>query len=217
MLRIIAGVLERLDEKSLLRIGHVGCKLTHLVSHTTIRILVCHSQHLVGLQLIFQGDITHRLVDRILRGIQQASTLQLLEVTATHKSGTLQGRGSLVDITGSSVLVDHGIIFRICLVAWNLRATCAPHRIAHLLGLTQVGQGDEISSVFRRTRLVGNPHLHAVDGDTRGQVGQFLHPPIIAITKIPREKEVLVLLIVGNIGFKRGQLNTALGRNTLRG
>ena len=109
----------------------------------------------------------------------------------------------------------HRSILSIRLVRRHLSARC-PHRVAQFLVLAQVGQGYDVSGIGGIAGFVGNPHLHAVDGDARGEIRKFLHPGIIMISKILGEEEVAVLLIIGYIQLKRSELHTAPGRYALR-
>ena len=167
LLWIATGILQRLHEESLLGIGDIRGKLTHLIGHSAIGIFVCHGKNLVGLKTRLQRNISHRLVHGIFRGIEQTGTLQLLEIAAAYQSATFQDRGCLVDVTGSGKLTSHRCILGIRLVSRHHRSSCSPHRVAHLLVFTQVGQGDDVSGIRGGSRLVGYPDFHTVDGDTR--------------------------------------------------
>ena len=86
----------------------------------------------------------------------------------------------------------------------------------HLLILTQVRQGHDITGVRGVARLVGDPDLHTVDLDTCHHVGQRRHRLVIPLTEIVGEEEVAVLLIVGHIEFEGRGLGTAFRRDALR-
>ena len=92
-----------------------------------------------------------------------------------------------------------------------------PIGIAHSPVLAQVGEGYDISRVLIVAALVRHPYLHTVYLYARGKVWQHRHPFIIVVTKIARQEEVAVLLIVGSVDIKWCRLCSSFRRYTLRG
>ena len=206
---IVAGVLERFHEEGLLGVADVAGKLAHLIGHAARGILVCHRHHLVGLDIRAQRHIAEGGIHCIVGGREQTGTLQFFEVGTAHQSGSLQGGGSLVDVSCRHHLGGHRLVFRIGLVGWHL-TTRRPHRVAQLGGLSQICQSHDVTSIGCIAGLVGHPYLHTVDGDACGKVGQFLHPGIIVVAEITGEEEVTVFLIVGDVEFEGRKLNASL-------
>ena len=63
--RIVRGILQRPYKKGFRGLCEVGSKLAHLIADATSSKLVCHGQHLIGLQTRFQRDITQSRIHRI--------------------------------------------------------------------------------------------------------------------------------------------------------
>ena len=166
---------------------------------------------MVGLQRRVQRHIAQRIVQRVFRAVQQSRAFQFLIVGAAHEIGNgIQHGARLVDVSGSGIGVHHLEVFAVGLVAGHGQSRDAPHRIRHRLVFSQIGQRNDVACVGGRSRLVGHPYLHAVDGDAGGDVGQCAHGGIIVAAEILREEEMAVLLIVGGIHLKRGGLRAAL-------
>ena len=216
LLRVVAGVLERLDEESLSGVGDVGCELAHLIGNTAVGVLVGHSQHLVGLQSAPQRHVAEGSVHRIFRRGEQPGALQLLEVVAALQSCSFEHGGGLVDVACCGILVHHGVVLAVGSVGGHGRSCSRPHGVAYLRGLAQVGEGYDVSGVGGGGSLVGYPNLHSVDGDASGEVGQFLHPCVVVVAEVSREEEVSVLLIVGHIDLEGCELHASLRRHALR-
>ena len=211
------SVTERLDEQRLGGIGQVAGKLTHLIAHAAQRIFVGHSQHLVGLQTGLQRDITQRLVDRIFRRVEQSGARQFFIVQAVLKARDgHQHRTRIVDVTGAGIRSGQRIVFRIGGIARNGLACRIPEMVSQNLLLAKVCKGDDITAVGGGTRLVCDPHLHAVDLDARGEVRQLRHRLVVVLAEVLREEEVAVLLIVGDIHLEGGGLRATLRRDALR-
>ena len=86
LLRVVAGVLQRLHEERLIDVGDVRRELTHLIGHASISIFISHSEHLVGLKRGLERNISKRGINRIFRRIEQSRALKFLIVGAAHKS-----------------------------------------------------------------------------------------------------------------------------------
>ncbi len=117
LVRVVAGILQRLYEQCLLHILLVGCELTHLISLSAGSIFVCYGKHLVGLQRRLQRDISESLVHGIFRRIEQTCALQLLVVGTSHEPGNPVEHGTrLVDVPRRSIRVDHLGVFAVGIV-----------------------------------------------------------------------------------------------------
>ena len=211
------GVTQRLDEEGLRGIGQVAGELAHLIAHAAQCIFVGHRQHLVGLQTGLQRDVAQRLVHRIFRRIEQTGTRQFLVVqTVLEVRDAHQHRTRLVDVTGGLIRAGQRLVFRIGKVAGDGLALRFPVSVSHDLLLAQVCEGDDVTAVGGGTRLVGDPHLHAVDLHTRGEVRQLRHRLVVVLAEVLRKEEVAVLLVVGDIHLEGGGLYTTLRRDALR-
>ena len=114
LLRVVAGVLECLDEEAVVGVGHVGGELSHLVGTSAVGILVGHGQHLVGLQSGLQRDESQARVHGVLRRAEQPGAGQLLVVFAALEAvprlqlggdGLHRARGGVNDGDERGVLV----------------------------------------------------------------------------------------------------------------
>ena len=217
LMRIVAGVLQRLHVERLVRVGDVRRELAHLIRHAAVCVLVSHGEHLVGLQRCLQRDVAQRLVHGVLRRVEQARTLQLLVVGSAHEAGysVEHGRG-LVDVACGGVLRCHGCILRVGGVGRHGLSSHAPEAVRHAVVLAQVGEGDDVTGVGCVARLVRHPHLHAVDRHARREVGQRAHRLVVAVVEVLREEEVAVLLVVGGVYLERRELLAALRRHRFR-
>ena len=209
LLRVVARVLERLDEERLRDIGDVAGKLTHLIGDSPVGVFVGDGQHLVGLQRL-DGDVAQGFVERIFRRREEACTLELLVVGAADEAGNGVERGrSLVDIARCGIVVDERGIERVGLVAGHGLSGGSPLRVAGLCVLAQVGECHDVARICCRARLVGHPDFHAVDGDARGEVGERLHGVVVLVAEVACEEEVAVLLVVGSVNLEGCRLHAA--------
>ena len=207
--RCLTGVLQRLHIKCVRGIArHVGSKLSHLIHLAVISIFEGHGQHLVGLQSGLQRDIAHRLVYRVLRGTEQPDALHLLiRETSFESVMTVEHRRGLLNVSGIGVCGGQQRIQRTGIVG---------RRNSLRSAIAKVVECHDMAGVRRVSRLVGHPHLHAVDGDARHHVGQFLHGGIVFLAEEGGEEEVAVLLVVRYVHLEGSHLRAALSRNALR-
>ena len=214
LLRIVGGVLQRLDEKRLVGIGIIGGKLTDFIGRAAKGVFVGNGKHLVALQRRLQRDITHGFVQGVFRTVEQACRRQFLVVRTSHEKGGRQRRADLINIAGIRIVGDHVIIFSVGTVGGQLRRrSTTPFRRS---ALCQLGESDDITGVRRRSRLVGNPHLNTGNLDACRNDGQALHGLIIVLTEILGKEEVTVFLIVGYIQLERSGLRATFRGNALR-
>ena len=182
---IVRRVLQCLHVEGLRHVGDVRRKFTHLERLAAVGIFIGHGQHLVGLQSGAQRDVAQRCVHRVLRRRQQAGALQFLVVRTAHEAADAVEHGRrLGDVAGLAILVHQRAILRVGIVRRHRSAHRRPYRVRNLLVLAQVGQGNDVSRVVQRSRLVGHPQLHTVDLHARGQVGQRLHAGIVAVAEV---------------------------------
>ena len=171
--RCRARVLQRLDKQGLGSIGIVGCKLTHLIGHSTVCVFERHSQYLVGLKCCLQTDISQGTVECVFRRGEQSCALHLFIIHTTRKSSySIQHGVGLVDVTGGSILSHHRRILTVGIVARHNITLSSPHRVTKVTALAQVGESHDITCIARRSCLVCHPYLHTSDLDTGHQVRQ---------------------------------------------
>ena len=218
LLGIVRRILQRLHEEGLTGFGVVTGKLAHLIGLSSVCELIGHGQHLVCLQSRFQRDIAEGFVQCVFRRTEQTGTGELLVVHASLKvADTCQYAAGLVDVTGLGIVARQHLIFGIGGIAGHGLSRQLPVAAAHLGILAQVCQRDDVAGVARRSRTIGDPHLHTGDLDARGQVGQRGHGRVVVVAEILCQEEVPVLLVVGSIHLEGGSLCPTPRRDTLRG
>ncbi len=62
-------------KKTLIRIGNISRKFPNLINLSVISIFISDSNHLIGIQLTFQGDIAQLGIQRIFRRSKFPGTL----------------------------------------------------------------------------------------------------------------------------------------------
>ena len=103
----------------------------------------------------------------VFRTAEQACALQLLVVLATVEIGVdgVQLRGGLSDISGVGVLFNDGLIEAVgAVVGVAVSAIALPQGTGDVVGLpfAQIGEGNDITVVLSRCRLVRHPELYAL-------------------------------------------------------
>jgi len=213
---IVAGILERLDEKRLIDIGDVAGKLAHLIGLPAVGVLVCHGQHLIGLQRSAQRHIAQGRVQGIFGGVEQSCALQFLIVDTSHQSCSLEHGRGLIDVAGGAQLIHNGRILGVGTIRRHGQSALRPSRVADGGCLAEIGQCHDITGIGGRAVLVGHPNFNPADAHAGGQIGQSLHARIVMVSEILRKKEVTVLLIVCRAKLKRGELLAALTAHAAR-
>ena len=102
LLRIVRCILQGLHKEGLAGIRMFGSKLTHLEGTATRGELIGYGQHLVCLEGGLQRDISQRLIDCVLRTVQQTGGREFLVVCSTLVF-SCQHRTCLVNVTSGDI------------------------------------------------------------------------------------------------------------------
>ena len=212
-LRTAARGLQHLHVEGLGVVVDVGTEFAHLIGLAAVFVLEGDAQDIVGLQRAVQRYVAQRRVQVVFRRGEQARTLQFLVVVAAHHAIVVEQRRGLTDFACAGQFVHEGLVLGVSLVRGHRHRTAAPKTlVADVRILAQVGKGNDVAVVGGGRRLIGNPYLHASDGDAAGYRRQGLHVFVVLLAEVVGEEEVAVLLVVGG-----RELEGVGGRTALRG
>ena len=181
-----------------------------MVGLAGIGVLEGYRQHLIGLEGQLQRYVAERLVYGIFARGQQAGVGHLLIVGAAREHLAQDGSHA-VDVADVAVGVHHLVVEAVGGVVGHALTGRGPQGVADARGLAQVGEGDDVARTVVAAGLVGHPQLHTGDDHARHDGGQLGHVAVVGVAEVVGKEEVAVLVVVGHVDLKLGELAAALG------
>ena len=155
----------------MIRIGNISRKFPNLINLSVISIFISDSNHLIGIQLTFQGDIAQLGIQRIFRRSKFPGTLYfhiILPPLDTINRKRLQSLCHQIDITSIGITVFNlgiqrvGVIHRIL-----LRGSRYPMVVTDMNIFGQIHKTDNIPRLFIITLFIRNPNFYSIDTHAR--------------------------------------------------